>query len=101
MEESKEVQSGEFVDVAIWKRTLDGDVHLGQLFSNLLQIFALAQMGLNGSCCAAKLQVGLSIDVGCLDIADPVGITAVENNAICWDLLILDKIQDVSDTNVL
>lgn len=101
MEESKAVQCGEFVDVAVWKRTLDGDVHLGEFFSNLLRILAMIQMRLNGCRRAAKLQVGLSIDVGCLDVADSVWIAAVEDNAVCWDLLILDKIQDVSDANVL
>ena len=96
----EEVQGGELVDVAVWKRTLDGDVHLGQLFSDFLWILAMTQMGLDGRCCAPKLQIGFSIDVGCLDVANPVGVAAVENDTVCRNLLILNKIQDVSDANV-
>ena len=101
MREAKRVQCGELVDVAVWKRTLNGDVHLGQLSSNLLRILALTQMRLDGCRRVPKLQVGFSIDVGRLDVANPVGVAAVEDNAVGRDLLILDKIQDVTDADVL
>ena len=44
----------------------------------------------------APFQVGLSIQVGCLDVAQPVGVTGVEQQDVCRDDLVAAKTHKVS-----
>lgn len=99
--ERKQLQRGKLVDVAVRKRTLDGDVHPRQLLSHFLRTPEFVQMRLDGCRGVSELEVGLSVDVGCLDVADPVGVAAVEDDAVRRNLLVLNKIQDVADADVL
>ena len=92
---------GEIVDARVGRRTFDGHgVHVVDGVRDAFVIPALFELFLRKRRRAAELEIGLAIDVRCLDVADAVRVAAVENDAVAGNLLVLFDEEHISNMQV-
>ena len=93
---------GEIIDPRVGRRTLDGHgLHGVDGVRNAFVILELCEFLLRQRRRAAELEIGLAIDVRRLNVADAVGVAAVENDAVAGNLLVLLEVEHIADMQAL
>ena len=94
---SIQVQCRKLVDVTVWSRTFNLQLHIRNHSNLLFFRIALFHLLLDERNRVSHLQVCFSINVSGLHIAYSIGITTIQNNAISGNGLIFRNNQNITN----